>query len=240
MGGKPMITRRLFCGCLAGAGAFVATSAHAQMDQCAVYTADRQKKVTPVDAIALLREGNDRMVAGKSINCDLIKQIRATASAQAPFAAVLGCIDSRVPPELVFDQRVGDIFCARVAGNFVNTDILGSLEFSTKVAGAKAIVVLGHNNCGAIKGAVDRVKLGNLTAMLENFEPALKAVGKFEGEQDSHNIEWVQKVALANVRITVDEIKKRSSVIADQIAKGEVQVAGAMHDLATGKVTWLS
>ena len=234
-----MITRRLFCGCLAAAGSFAATAVHAQTE-CAVFTPERQKKTTPDQALALLKEGNERMLAGKSINCDLVTQVKDTAAGQAPFAAVVGCIDSRVSPELVFDQGVGDVFCARVAGNFVNTDIIGSLEFATKVAGAKAIVVLGHNNCGAIKGAVDKVKLGNLTAMLKNFDPAIKAVGKVEGEQDSHNKDWVQRVAIANARIAALNIKKRSQVMSDLIAAGDLKVVAAMHDLATGKVTWLS
>ncbi len=160
-----MLTRRLFCGCLAAAAPFVATAAHAQ-PECAVFTPERQRNTTPDQAVALLKQGNERILAGKPINCDLVTQVKDTAAGQAPFAAILGCIDSRVSPELVFDQGVGDIFCARVAGNFVNTDIIGSLEYSTRVAGAKAIVVLGHNNCGAIKGAIDKVKLGNLTAML--------------------------------------------------------------------------
>src|SRR6202158_5829762 len=173
-----MITRRLFCGCLAGAFPYAATAVHAQSPECAVFTTDRQKCSTPDDAIARPRAGNDRFTAGKSINCDLMAQVKQTASSQSPYAAIVGCIDSRVPPELVFDQRIGDVFCARVAGNIVNTDIIGSLEYSTKVEGAKAVVILGHNFCGAIKSAVDDVKLGNITALLKNLQPALAALTK--------------------------------------------------------------
>src|SRR5712671_4110162 len=166
-----MITRRMFCGCLAGALPFAATAVHAQSPECAVFTPDRQKSTTPDDAIARLKAGNERFTAGKSINCDLMVQVKQTASHQAPYAAIVGCIDSRVPPELVFDQRIGDVFCARIAGNIASTDVIGSLEYSTKVSGAKAIVVLGHNSCGAIKSAVDNVRLGNITALLRNFRP---------------------------------------------------------------------
>jgi len=137
-----MITRRFLCGCLAGALPFAKTVVQAQSLECAVFTPDRQKATAPDEAIARLKAGNERFTAGKSINCDLMAQVRETANNQSPFAAIVGCIDSRVPPELVFDQRIGDVFCARVAGNFVNTDIIGSLEYSTKVAGAKAIVIL--------------------------------------------------------------------------------------------------
>ena len=158
-----MITRRLVCGCLAGGISAAATAVRAQSLECAVFTPDRQKSTTPDEAIARLKAGNERFTDGKSISCDLRAQVRQTANNQSPFAAIVGCIDSRVAPELVFDQRIGDVFCVRVAGNIVNTDIIGSLEYSTKVAGAKAIVVLGHNSCGAIKSAVDDVKLGNIT-----------------------------------------------------------------------------
>ncbi len=203
-------------------------------------TPERQKNTTPDQAIALLKQGNERMLAGNALNCDLVTQVKDTAAGQAPFAMIVGCIDSRVSPELVFDQGVGDIFCARVAGNFVNMDIIGSLEFATKVAGAKAIVVLGHNNCGAIKGAIDKVQLGNLTAMLQNIEPAIESLGKFPGKRDSHNYELVQKVAIANAKLAAQNIQTRSEVMSDLINAGQLKVVSAMHDLATGRVTWLS
>ena len=235
-----MLTRRLFCGCLAGGLSLTATAAHAQSPECAVFTPDRQKSTAPDDAIARLRAGNERFTAGKSVNCDLMAQVKQTASSQSPYAAIVGCIDSRVPPELVFDQRIGDVFCARVAGNFVNTDIIGSLEYSTKVVGAKAIVVLGHNSCGAIKSAIDNVKLGNITALLKNFQPALATLSKADGRPDSHNGPLVQKVAEANARLTAASLTKRSPIIKALVDDGQLKIVAAMHDITTGKVTWLS
>ncbi|MGO8953632.1 MAG: carbonic anhydrase family protein [Rhodomicrobium sp.] len=234
-----MLTRRKFCGCLAAAAPAMATAVYAK-PVCAVFTAELQKSTTPDEAIALLKEGNERLVAGKPINCDRLAQVKDTAAGQAPFAAIVGCIDSRVPPELVFDQGIGDIFCARVAGNFVNTDIIGSLEFATKIAGAKAIVVLGHNNCGAIKGAIDKVQLGDLTATLQNIEPAIESLGEIHGKRDSHNYELVRHVAIANAKLAAQNIQSRSVVMSDLIDLGQLKVVSAMHDLATGRVTWLS
>jgi len=235
-----MITRRLFCGCLAGVLPFAATAEHAQSLECAVFTPDRQELTSPDDAIARLKAGNERFSASKSINCDLMAQVKQTATSQSPHAVIVGCIDSRVPPELVFDQRIGDVFCARVAGAIVNTDIVGSLEYSTKVAGAKAIVVLGHNSCGAIKSAVDGVKLGNITALLKNFQPALATLTKADGHRDSHNDPLVQKVAEASVRLTAASLTKRSPIIKELVDAKQLKIAAAMHDITTGKVTWLS
>ena len=235
-----MISRRLFCGCLAAAIPFAATAAQAQSTECAIFTPDRQKSTAPDDAIARLKAGNERFTAGKSINCDLMAQVKQTASSQSPYAAIVGCIDSRVPPELVFDQRIGDVFCARVAGAIVNTDIIGSLEYSTKVAGARAIVVLGHNFCGAIKSAVDDVKLGNITALLKNFRPALATLTKADGHRDSHNNALVQKVAEASVRLTAESLTKRSPIIKQLVDARQLKIAAAMHDITTGKVSWLS
>ena len=235
-----MITRRLFCGCLAGAVPFAAAAVHAQSLQCAVFTPDRQNSTAPDDAIAQLKAGNERFTAGKSVNCDLMAQVKQTGGNQSPYAAIVGCIDSRVPPELVFDQHIGDVFCARVAGNIVNTDIIGSLEYSTKVAGAKAIVVLGHNFCGAIKSAVDNVKLGNITALLRNFQPALATLNRSDGHRDSHNDPLVQKVAEANARLTAASLTRRSPIIKALVDTRQLKIAAAMHDVTTGKVTWLS
>ena len=164
-----------------------------------MFTPARQKEVSPDEAIARLKAGNERFLAGKSVNCNLMEQVKETAKGQAPFAAIVGCIDSRVPPELVFDQRIGDVFCARIAGNFVNTDIVGSLEFATKIAGARAIVVLGHSECGAIKGAVDDVRLGNLTAALAKIRPAVDATTA-DGDRTAKNSAFVQAVAVTNAK----------------------------------------
>jgi carbonic anhydrase len=233
-----MLNRRSFCGCALFAG-LTATSAHAQSTECAVFTPARQKEVSPDDAIARLMAGNARFTAGKSVNCNLMEQVKETAHGQSPFAAVIGCIDSRVPPELVFDQRLGDIFCARVAANFVNTDILGSIEYATKVVGARAIVVLGHNECGGIKGAIDKVKLGNITAMLTHIRPAVEA-NKCAGECSSKNHEYVQKVAETNARMAAANIIKRSPVIKAMVDAKQVRIAAGMHDITTGKVTLLT
>ncbi len=234
-----MLTRRMFCGC-ASLAVFTGTaaSAHAQSDSCAVFTPDRQKAVTPQEALARLKAGNERFASGKAVNCDLMAQVKETAHGQAPFAAVVGCIDSRVPPELVFDQRIGDIFAARVAGNFVNTDIIGSLEYSTKVAGARAIVVLGHSECGAVKGVIDNVKLGNLTHTLANIRPAVTAT-KMAGEHTTKNKAFVQAVAETNVKLALAELTKRSAVLKELVAAKQLIIAGAMHDVATGRVTFM-
>lgn len=234
-----MLTRRLFCGCLPFAAAsLVASGAHAADDQCAVFTPQRQGEIAPTEAVERLLAGNRRFVAGTTVNCDLMAQVKQTAHGQAPFAAVVGCIDSRVPPELVFDQRIGDVFCARVAGNFIDTNILGSLEFATKLSGARAIVVLGHSSCGAIKGAVDDVKLGNLTATLDNIRPAVEAV-QTPGERNSHNAAFVQAVAEENVRRAMADLHAKSEVLAELVKTGNLSIVGAMHDLETGKVTLL-
>jgi carbonic anhydrase len=234
-----MLTRRLFCGCLPLAATFVASNAFAVGLDCAIFTPERQKAVSPDEAIGRLKAGNERFLAGTSFNCDLLAQVHESAHGQAPFAAILGCIDSRVPPELVFDQRIGDVFCARIAGNFVDTDILGSLEFATKVTGARAIVVLGHSSCGAIKGAIDDVKLGNITAMLANIRPAVDAV-KTDGERTSANYKFVQAVAEENVHRSIAQLTGRSEVLAGLVKEGQLRIVGAMHDLETGKVTFLS
>jgi carbonic anhydrase len=235
-----MITRRLFCGCLAGGLSLASQLVHAQSIECAVFTPDRQKSTAPDQALARLKAGNERFIAGKSINCNLMQQVKDTADHQSPYAAIVGCIDSRVPPELVFDQRIGDMFCARVAGNCVDVDIIGSLEYATKVAGARAIVVLGHNLCGAIKSAVDDVKLGNITELLKNFQPAIATLTAADGHRDSHNYPLVQKVAEANARLTAASLMERSPIIKELVDAGDLKIAAAMHDITTGKVSWLS
>jgi carbonic anhydrase len=233
------ITRRHALGGLTLALAAASATAQAQ-DACAVFTPDRQSALTPEAALQMLKDGNARFLAGKSVNCDLLAQVRATAAGQAPFAAVVGCIDSRVPPELVFDQHIGDIFAARIAGNFVNTDIIGSLEFAAKVAGAKAIVVLGHTECGAIKGAIDQAQLGNLTAMLRNFDPAIAAAQSVEGERSSKNKKLMEAVTDLNARLAAKMLLDQSEVLRQMVSAKELAIASAIHDIATGKVTFLT
>jgi carbonic anhydrase len=233
-----MATRRNF---LTAAGLFIAGSAMARADDsCAVFTKEIQAATTADQALARLKAGNARFLAGHTINCDLMAQVKGTAAAQAPFAAILGCMDSRVPPELVFDQRIGDIFSIRIAGNFVNTDILGSLEYATQVAGTKLIVVLGHSDCGAIKGAVDDVKLGNLTAALANIRPAVLKIAGADGEHSSKDKKFVQSVANQNAKDAAAMLTSRSEVLALLVNQHKLKIVSAMHDVSTGTVSWFT
>jgi carbonic anhydrase len=191
-----------------------------------------------IDIINKLKEGNSRFVNNNRKTPEYNQEVANTAGGQKPFAAVLGCIDSRVPAEIVFDQGIGDIFSARVAGNFVNDDILGSLEFACKVAGSKVIVVLGHTSCGAVKGACDDVKLGKLTGMLANIKPAIEAVEGTYEDRSSNNAEFVQEVADNNVALTVSNVLGQSEVLKEMANAGEISVVGAMYDVATGKVSF--
>ena len=199
-------------------------------------TRETQAALTPANVIQLLKDGNDRFLAGRPVERNFLDQVRRTAGGQYPMAAILGCIDSRVPHEIVFDKGVGDVFSARVAGNFVNTDILGSLEFATAVAGARVIVVLGHTECGAVKGACDRVELGNLTSTLANIAPAVYAVEGVEGPRTSANKAFVEAVAHQNVQMTVENIVNRSPIIRGLVEQGKLVVIGAMHDVTSGRV----
>ena len=200
-----------------------------------------QAAITPFQAIEMLKEGNARFTSNASEKRDYQSQIAETAGGQYPFAAVVSCIDSRIPTEIIFDQGIGDIFNARIAGNFVNEDILGSLEFACKVAGAKAIVVMGHTSCGAVKGACDKAELGNLTQMLEKITPAVDAVETAEGtDRSSANAAFVDAVAAKNVELTLAKIKKNSQVLSEMIEAGEIEIIGAMYDVASGEVSALT
>lgn len=203
-------------------------------------TGESQKALSPVDAINVLKEGNQRFTEGNVLSRDLKGQIKQTATGQYPFAAIVSCIDSRIPTEIIFDQGVGDIFNARVAGNFVNVDILGSLEFACKLAGSKLIVIMGHTSCGAVKGACDHAKLGNLTAMLEKINPALDQVTTDDGvDRSSKNLEFVNQVAVQNVQLNIERLKDESPVLNEMITSGEIQVVGAMYDVKTGSVSFI-
>ena len=220
---------------------FVAGAALAQTDDlCAVATKETQAATTADQALLRLKAGNERFRTGRSLHCDLVGQIKATAKGQAPFAAVLGCMDSRVAPELVFDQQLGDILTVRVAGNIVNTDNLGSLEYATKVLGTKLIVVLGHSECGAIKGAIDDVKLGNVTALLSNIRPAVLKVAAGDGDHTSKNKKFVQEVADQNARDAASLLTARSEVLAAQLKEHQIKIVSAMHDVSTGAIRWLA
>jgi carbonic anhydrase len=232
--------RRVFIGAVSAVSLAGLTGGTAfATDACAVFDKTRQGAITPDEALARLQDGNARFVSGRMVNCDLMAQVRATATGQAPFAAVVGCIDSRVPPELVFDQQIGDVFAARIAGNFVNTDIIGSLEFATKVAGSKLIVVLGHSECGAIKGAIDNVELGLLTATLGNIRPAVEQTIGIPGERSSKNGRLVQAVADTNARLAAHTLLDRSAVLRELVEAGSLKIVSAMHDVATGEVTFM-
>ncbi|HEX3856778.1 MAG TPA: carbonic anhydrase family protein [Verrucomicrobiae bacterium] len=201
-----------------------------------VQTKASQAAMTPQQALAELRDGNARFVAGKPLHRDFPSQVKATASGQYPFAVVLSCLDSRQPIEIVFDQGIGDIFSARVAGNVLNDDILGSMEFACKVSGAKLIAVVGHSNCGAIKGAIDDVELGNLTGLLTKIKPAIDSVPADVQPRTSKNYSFVDQVSEANVRLVMKEIPERSPILREMIDKGEIKLVGGMYDLSTGKV----
>jgi carbonic anhydrase len=207
--------------------------------ESATQTAETQAAMRPADALQRLRDGNARFVAGLSRVHDYRSQVEQTGSGQHPFASIVACIDSRSAPEIVFDQGLGDLFSARVAGNFVNTDILGSLEYASRVAGSKLIVVLGHTDCGAIKGACDDVKLGNLTATLSNLRPAVDAVTEVNGPRSSKNPDFVRAVTEMNVKLTMQAIRKRSPILDGMIARGEVGLVSAIYDVATGSVAWM-
>ena len=203
-------------------------------------TAEQQARITPDQAVELLRDGNKRFVENTKINRNLMEQVNQTSDGQYPFATILSCIDSRVSAELVFDQGIGDVFSIRIAGNIVNKDILGSMEFASKVAGTKAIVVLGHTNCGAVKGACDGVELGNLTHLLDKITPAMDLIDdpKEKSLRNSKNIDFVDAVANANVDRTVEMIRKNSPILAEMEQAGAIKIVSGMYDIQTGVVTF--
>lgn len=205
-------------------------------------TKETQSALTPQTAIQLLKEGNERFMKKKMLDRDLMQQVNETSKGQYPFATILSCIDSRVSAELIFDQGVGDIFSARVAGNIVNEDILGSMEFACKLAGTKVIVVLGHTSCGAVKGACDDAKLGNLTILLHKIKAAVREVAepKAPDERNSKNISFVDNVSRKNVQMTIEDIRSLSPVLNDMEEIGEIAIVGAMYDIADGQVHFMS
>ncbi|ANW94885.1 carbonic anhydrase [Wenyingzhuangia fucanilytica] len=204
------------------------------------HTKETQATMTPEKSLQFLKEGNQRFQDNLKAHRNLLEQVNDTSDGQFPFATILSCIDSRVSAELVFDQGLGDIFSIRIAGNFVNQDILGSMEFACKLAGTKLVVVLGHTSCGAVKGACDNAKLGNLTAMLNNIKPAVNSVAepKEENLRTSANLEFVDSVAVKNVKLTIERIRNESDVLADMEQKGEIMIVGAMYDVNDGSVSF--
>lgn len=198
-------------------------------------TKESQSKIDVDKAFDMLKQGNQRFVDGTQLKRDYHDQVKKTSSGQYPFAVILSCMDSRVPPELVFDEGIGDIFVIRVAGNVIDEDVLGSLEYACKVVGVKLIVVLGHTSCGAVKGACDDVKLGNLTQLVAKIKPAVDHT-ETTGERTSKNHEFVDEVGEHNVNDQVEKIKQTGTILGDMISKSEVGIVGAMYDVETGKV----
>lgn len=232
-------SRRGFLGTALGACVFSSVRAFALQGDplSASLTKEQRDSLTPAEVLEALKRGNERFRSGKMIPRDYLAQKRASAGGQYPAVVVLGCIDSRVPAEIIFDAGIGDGFNARIAGNVVNDDILGSMEFACAVSGAKLVFVLGHTACGAIKGAIDDVEMGNLTGLLARIKPAVKETErKFEGEKSSKNAAYVDAVARTNVSVALAQIRRRSPILEDLEKKGSIQIAGGMYDLATGKV----
>ena len=201
-------------------------------------TEEMQAAITPEIAVSLLKEGNKRFVNNLKINRNLLQQANETSDGQHPFAIILSCIDSRTSVELIFDQGLGDVFSVRIAGNIINEDILGSMEFACKVAGSKIIVVLGHTKCGAIRGACDHVEIGNLTALLSKIQPAVYYEKSDIGNRNSSNDEFVEKVATINVKRTVQAIMERSPILKEMIETGAIGIIGGSHNITTGEVTF--
>ncbi len=201
-------------------------------------TKEMQAAITPSMALDLLKEGNKRFVNNLKANRNLLQQANETSDGQHPFAIILSCIDSRTSAELIFDQGLGDIFSVRIAGNIINEDILGSMEFACKVAGSKIIVVLGHTKCGAIKGACDHVEMGNLTALLTKIRPAVENETETKENRNSKNSVFVENVATINVKRTVRAIMERSTILKEMIENKQIGIIGGTHDITTGQVSF--
>jgi len=229
------LNRRRFLKIAGIATAVVSVGPGRRLAYAAALTKAQREKLTADDIIALMKKGNARFRLGKESPHDYLAQQKASAKGQYPAAVILSCIDSRAPAETIMDLGIGDCFNARVAGNIANDDILGSMEFACKVAGAKVVLVMGHTACGAIKGAIDNVQLGNLTGLLAKIRPAVEAT-QYEGERSSKNYGFVDAVARKNVELTMVDIHQRSAVLADLERSGAIKIVGAMYNLETGKV----
>ena len=199
---------------------------------------EMQAAITPSMALEILKEGNKRFMNNLKANRNLLEQANETSDGQHPFAVILSCIDSRTSAELIFDQGLGDIFSVRIAGNIINEDILGSMEFACKVAGSKIIAVLGHTKCGAVKGACDHVEMGNLTALLSKIQPAVYDEKTELNDRSSSNTDFVEKVSVINVKRTVQAIMERSPILKEMILSGEIGIVGGIHNIANGEVTF--
>ena len=202
------------------------------------HTKEFQENLTPHQAYEVLEEGNKRFINNLKVNRNLLQQLNDTQHGQYPFAAVLSCMDSRAPVELIFDQGLGDIFSIRIAGNIVNDDIVGSMEYACQVAGSKLLVVLGHTKCGAIKGACDHVEMGNLTGLLEKIKPSMEKMGLYQ-EADNHSTIYSEKVAYANVLHSIEEILERSSILRSLYREGKIGIVGGIYSLENGRVHFI-
>ena len=199
-------------------------------------TKEMQASLTPTQAIELLMDGNKRFIGNLKLNRNLLQQVNETAEGQHPFAFILSCIDSRTSAELIFDQGLGDIFSCRIAGNVINEDILGSMEFACKLAGSKVIVVLGHTRCGAVKGACDNVKMGNLTGLLDKLKPVIEQNKNQNTNGGSHTYHYPDTIAKLNVKYVMEQIPEHSDILADMLAKGQIAIVGGLYEVETGKV----
>jgi carbonic anhydrase len=202
------------------------------------HTKETLQKLTPEHALDILKQGNERFVNNIIAHRNLLEQVNETSSGQFPFAAILSCIDSRTSAELIFDQGLGDVFSIRIAGNILNDDILGSMEFACKIAGSKLIVVLGHTKCGAIQGACDNVELGHITTLLNKVKPAIAAETETKADRNSGNKTFVENVTKHNVTITVQQVKQQSPLLREMEQSGQIKIIGGLYDLETGKVTF--
>lgn len=210
-----------------------------QLAYAAAMSKEKRDKLTPAQILAGMKQGNERFRTGKMLPHDYLAQKRATIAGQYPAAVILSCIDSRAPAEIILDAGIGDTFNARIAGNIANDDLLGSLEFACAVAGAKVVLVMGHTSCGAIKGAIDGAELGNLTGLLNKIKPAVDAT-HYDGERSSKNAAFVDEVAGTNVRLTLAEIRRRSTVLAALEKDGKISIVGSMYQLSGGRVEFFS
>ena len=201
-------------------------------------TKETQKSLAPKNALEILRAGNERFISNLKANRNLLEQVNITSEGQFPFAAVLSCIDSRTSAELIFDQGLGDIFSIRIAGNILNDDILGSMEFACKVAGSKLILVLGHTKCGAIAGACNHVEMGNLTTLLNKVKPAIEREKTVPDNRDGSNAEFVKKVTEHNVFVVMEQIRERSEILRTMEKEGSIMIVGGLYEVETGKVTF--
>jgi carbonic anhydrase len=231
--------RRFWCvvSLLLMAGSAFAQSSAPRVER--VLTQKEQEALKPEEVLQLLKDGNQRFLSGSVTSRDHSAQVRHAAGGQFPKAMILSCVDSRIPVEDVFDRGIGDIFVARVAGNFENTDILGSMEFATKVSGAKLVLVLGHEDCGAVKAAIDQAQLGNITEMLKNIKPAVDSLSDYPGDQTSANPEFVHLVMERNVRLTMGDTRQRSPIMKQMEKDGQLKISGALYDMKTGAIEFL-